>query len=412
MAKCRLLYPSDASNIIRLDGILRNNAGASLEDSVSVTRVETTPAKDVAVVPLDDDVPHLPNGYLAYCLQGMGLAKNDTFIVPWNNGRLAFQAVRILPDSEAALISPDTLFTDYTSDEWLGHSKPLPEEVPRENVVSSGELSSDIGCALCGKPLTWFDKFTCYYCKQTFCSDHRVPETHKCVRVIIAREAVEKDMLREKGVNITTGEFAVYCHQCADYVSGFMEITRANQERLNHIARKGCPPQKVKLRRSETDLVADRGQSNALPTTGARTAQSTSTSEDWMQTCLEEAKNAITSFHSPFCNCDSKMFFGSTSYELYIQNDRPNVYAYIQIGGRSSHFPIGVHPVFTERTPYYERALVVVLIHELLHAVHPDWSHDRILPQEKLLANKAGYFDALIELQRLAVSGKMRFCSN
>lgn len=56
--------------------------------------------------------------------------------------------------------------------------------------------------------------------------------------------------------------------------------------------------------------------------------------------------------------------------------------------------------------------LIVVLVHELLHAVHPDWNHDRINPKEKLLANKAGYFDALQEMEILAVSGKMRFCDS
>jgi hypothetical protein len=36
----------------------------------------------------------------------------------------------------------------------------------------------------------------------------------------------------------------------------------------------------------------------------------------------------------------------------------------------------------------------------------------KINPLERLLANKAGYYDALVELERLAFGGGMRFCNN
>lgn len=55
---------------------------------------------------------------------------------------------------------------------------------------------------------------------------------------------------------------------------------------------------------------------------------------------------------------------------------------------------------------------MVVFVHELLHAIHQDWGYDRINPLQRLLANKAGYFDALVELERLAVNDKMRLCDN
>ena len=131
---------------------------------------------------------------------------------------------------------------------------------------------------------------------------------------------------------------------------------------------------------------------------------------DWRYDCLEQAKNIIIRCHSPFCGCDSRSFFDATSFELFVQHDRRDAYAYIQLAPGSSHFPIGIHPALSERTPYYERALIVVFVHELLHAIHRDWGHDKIRPQERLLANKAGYFDALVELERLAVSGRMRIC--
>jgi hypothetical protein len=130
---------------------------------------------------------------------------------------------------------------------------------------------------------------------------------------------------------------------------------------------------------------------------------------EWMENSLAAAKSVVK-IHHRFCSCDTGSFFRGTTYALFVQTDRPNAYAYIALASGSRHFPIGVHPVLAEQTPWNQRALVVVLVHELLHAIHPEWGHDLIIPQEKLLANKAGYFDALVELQRIAVSGRMRFC--
>jgi hypothetical protein len=138
-------------------------------------------------------------------------------------------------------------------------------------------------------------------------------------------------------------------------------------------------------------------------------AKTESSGVDWMSDSLATAKGIITRFHV-YCVCEPETFFRATTYDLFIQENRPNAYGYITTASGARHFPIGIHPILKEPTPYNQRALTVVLVHELLHAIHPEWGHDKIIPQEKLLANKAGYFDALVELQRMAVSGKMRFC--
>ena len=130
----------------------------------------------------------------------------------------------------------------------------------------------------------------------------------------------------------------------------------------------------------------------------------------WMNQSLHEAKDVVSTHHTR-CDCDPNAFFSASTFELYVQRDKSFAFAYIRLG-HGSHFPIGVHPILTEPTPYNQRALVVVLVHELLHALHPAWGHERINPQEKLLANKGGYFDALVELQRKAVSGEVRFCGD
>jgi len=105
---------------------------------------------------------------------------------------------------------------------------------------------------------------------------------------------------------------------------------------------------------------------------------------------------------------DTWKFFNATTFELFIQHQKPHAYAYISLRPGSKHFPIGVHVVLKEHTPWNERTLVVVFVHELLHALHPDWGHERINPAERLLANKAGFNDALRELERIYLSGRMK----
>ena len=255
-------------------------------------------------------------------------------------------------------------------------------------------------CAFCIKQLVWPQIFTCYYCQNTYCDQHRLAENHQCPKVVAARH-IEKDWLRKKGVNITTAKYSTVCKQCG-YSSPFAEIEEANQLRIDHIKSEGCPSNLVQLRQHDEDRKADEQlvQNEAMANAQA---------SEWMYDCLKSSKDIIKKFHL-YCDCDTEGFFRTTTYDLYIQNDNQSAYAYINMMSGSSHFPIGVHPVFTNRTRYNERALVVVLVHELLHALHPKWGHDRINPQERLLANKAAYFDALVELERIAVTGKMRFC--
>jgi hypothetical protein len=79
----------------------------------------------------------------------------------------------------------------------------------------------------------------------------------------------------------------------------------------------------------------------------------------------------------------------------------------------NSSLIIGIHQILLEQNPQNERMLVIVLVHELLHAIHDreGWGHDKINPLERKLANLAGYFDALMEMENLAISGRMHLCN-
>ena len=127
----------------------------------------------------------------------------------------------------------------------------------------------------------------------------------------------------------------------------------------------------------------------------------------WMCECLSDAKNIISTRH----NFDCGEFFTHSSFILFLQLDKQYAYAYIGMSG-GPVYHIGIHNALSENNQQNQRMLTIVLVHELLHAIHPDWGHDRINPEERRLANLANYYDALHEMEILFLSGKMAMCNN
>lgn len=256
-------------------------------------------------------------------------------------------------------------------------------------------------CAFCNKQIVWLDIFNCYYCQKQYCPDHSQPENHECPKIKAASN-IERDWLRKKGQNITSAKYWAVCKQCGYKSQEPAEIEYAEKFRQIHINMKGCDSQKVVLRERAEDRQADEEfvQQNTVQ----------KEADNWMYQCLAEAKSIIKRYHSDY---DTRAFFEHTTYELYIQNDRENAYAYITLTENSNHFPIGIHPALSENNAQNQKMLVIILVHELLHAIHDreGCGHDKINPLERKLANLGGYFDALVELQNLALSGRMRFCN-
>ena len=127
----------------------------------------------------------------------------------------------------------------------------------------------------------------------------------------------------------------------------------------------------------------------------------------WMCRCLSDAKNIIKKHH---VNLDPA-FFDVSKFELFIQDDMQYAYAYIHLSD-DPIYQIGIHPLYLKHTRETQRSLVITLVHELLHAVRPDWDHDKIRPEERKLANLAGYYDTYVESERMFLSGRMSFCNN
>ena len=110
-------------------------------------------------------------------------------------------------------------------------------------------------CEFCKKDIVWPDIFNCYYCQKTYCDKHSLAENHDCPKVVAARN-IERDYLRKRGTNITTGRYMAVCKECG-YRTGFMYIEEANQRRVEHIQTSRCSGSSVKLREHTYDRQAD-----------------------------------------------------------------------------------------------------------------------------------------------------------
>lgn len=111
VAKCLPLYPSDeGKEIIRVDGLMRNNAGIAIGDTVNAKKIKAVPAEKIIVSPLEA-IPPIDERYLADALESTPVAKGDNVMVPYFGGRLTFQVVGVTPPADAVLVTNKTLFT-------------------------------------------------------------------------------------------------------------------------------------------------------------------------------------------------------------------------------------------------------------------------------------------------------------
>ena len=143
----------------------------------------------------------------------------------------------------------------------------------------------------------------------------------------------------------------------------------------------------------------------------------------WLSDCLEDAKNLIIENHDEkpddknFVDCTN--FFSQKIFDVKIQNNGNAAGDITLIRGLPSQpsYKIFVHDIFKEDTRNNRRMVTVVLVHQLLHAVHPSRMHDATDRQKGInklehdLVNRASYHDALLNLESLTQSGKIHLCN-
>ena len=120
VAKCLPLYPSDeGKGIIRVDGLVRNNAGVAIGDTVVVRKIKAVPTEKVVVAPLEA-IPPIDERYLADALESVPLIKGDNVMVPYFGGRLTFQVIGVTPPNvDATIVTQKTIFSVVEKGETL-----------------------------------------------------------------------------------------------------------------------------------------------------------------------------------------------------------------------------------------------------------------------------------------------------
>lgn len=143
----------------------------------------------------------------------------------------------------------------------------------------------------------------------------------------------------------------------------------------------------------------------------------------WLSDCLKDAQNVIVEFHderpddSNFADCAK--FFASKSFGVKIQNNgnaSGDIDLIRDLPSQPS-YKICINDAFQDDTRDNRRMVTIILIHQLLHAIHPSRMHDSIPAQKGInkmeydVANRARYHDALLNLESMHQSGKVSLCN-
>jgi len=237
-------------------------------------------------------------------------------------------------------------------------------------------------CAFCEKKLVWPEIFNCYYCQKTFCDEHSIAENHECPKVVAAKH-IEKSYLRRKDVNITTGRYMVICKNCG-FSTDYFGIEEANQKRIYHMQNQKCSSKSVQLKQHEEDKAFDeefvKNQSEEFSSKQAE--------DDWLYQCLAEAKSIINTHHK-----DESEFLSQCHFSFQFDQNADDAFGYLT--GSFPNYKIGIHELLSDPSPEVFRFVTMTIVHELLHAIHSEWSEKKVAKEEYLLANKAHYFDTL-----------------
>jgi transitional endoplasmic reticulum ATPase len=108
-AKCRGLPQNEKEkNIIRIDGLIRNNTGTSIGDIVRIKKINTVPAERVTLTP-HESIPPIDERYFSSVLNTIPLTINDDVVIPYFGGKIAFQVTDLTPP-ETVVVNQNTLF--------------------------------------------------------------------------------------------------------------------------------------------------------------------------------------------------------------------------------------------------------------------------------------------------------------
>lgn len=110
VARCLPLYPSDeGKGMIRIDGIVRHNAGVSINGTVVIKKTRGVPAEKITLTPLES-IPQLEENYLSTSLSNISIIIGDKIMITYSGTRFTFQITEIISctNDDAAIITEET----------------------------------------------------------------------------------------------------------------------------------------------------------------------------------------------------------------------------------------------------------------------------------------------------------------
>ena len=138
-ALCWPGYPEDVgTRTIRMDGSLRRNAGAGIDDRVKVTRIQAKNAEKVVFAPTEPLKIMGGEEYLSQVLEGRVVMRGDTVELNVMGRKLELVIVNMAPSAEALLIGVQTKIV--VSDK---PAKEVMASIPRVTYEDIGGLGNE-----------------------------------------------------------------------------------------------------------------------------------------------------------------------------------------------------------------------------------------------------------------------------
>ncbi|MEE8198104.1 MAG: CDC48 family AAA ATPase [Thermoplasmata archaeon] len=138
-AVCWPGYPEDENRgVIRIDGNMRRNAGAGIDEKVGIKKIVAKPATKVTLAPTEPLRITGGETYLAQYLEGRVLTRGDLLEINVMGRRLDLVATAVSPAADAVLLQRST--------QIALSKKPAPEElqVPRVTYEDIGGLHEEV----------------------------------------------------------------------------------------------------------------------------------------------------------------------------------------------------------------------------------------------------------------------------
>ncbi|RLI03590.1 AAA family ATPase [Candidatus Bathyarchaeota archaeon] len=138
-----LVWPGYAEDygkgLIRIDGYIRNNAGVSIDEKVTVMKIEAKKAVKVTLAPTEPLRIMGAEEYLRHLLEGRVVTRGDLIPLGIMGRKIDLTVISVQPPASAVIISSDT---EIVISE--GKSKAAIREIPRVTYEDIGGLSEAI----------------------------------------------------------------------------------------------------------------------------------------------------------------------------------------------------------------------------------------------------------------------------